>query len=68
MAACLLLLLCSIRAPRMGARDRNADPWANEAKDFLRKRLVGREVSHLPPVSVLSWVLRRDNLPRLLLD
>ena len=28
----------------MATRDRPADPWATEAKEFLRKRLVGREV------------------------
>lgn len=28
----------------MGIRDRAAEPWATDAKEFLRKRLVGREV------------------------
>lgn len=28
--------LSSIRAPRMGGRDRQPEPWAVEAKEFLR--------------------------------
>ncbi len=36
--------LCSIRAPRPPARDRPAEPWATDAKEFLRKRLIGRPV------------------------
>ncbi len=28
----------------MATRERQADTWANEAKDFLRKKLVGKEV------------------------
>ncbi|GAX85627.1 hypothetical protein CEUSTIGMA_g13042.t1 [Chlamydomonas eustigma] len=36
--------LSSLRAPRMATRDRPADPHAVEAKEFLRKKLVGREV------------------------
>ncbi|MEW5318556.1 MAG: hypothetical protein WDW38_009770 [Sanguina aurantia] len=36
--------LSSIRAPRPAARERAGDPWASEAKEFLRKRLVGKEV------------------------
>ncbi|PSC71228.1 hypothetical protein C2E20_5281 [Micractinium conductrix] len=37
--------LSSIRAPRVGARDRQPEPWAIEAKEFLRSRLIGKEVS-----------------------
>lgn len=37
--------LSSVRAPRPSTRDRAADPWAHEAKEFLRSRLVGREVA-----------------------
>jgi staphylococcal nuclease domain-containing protein 1 len=37
--------LSSIRAPRMATRERAADPWAVEAKEFLRQRLIGKEVS-----------------------
>ena len=28
----------------MGTRDRAGDPWATEAREFLRKRLIGRQV------------------------
>jgi staphylococcal nuclease domain-containing protein 1 len=28
----------------MSTRDRTADPYATEAKEFLRKKLVGRDV------------------------
>jgi staphylococcal nuclease domain-containing protein 1 len=37
--------LSSVRAPRPAARDRAAEPWAAEAKEFLRQRLVGKEVA-----------------------
>jgi hypothetical protein len=38
--------LSSIRAPRLGRRDdpRGGDPWAAEAKEYLRKTLIGRDV------------------------
>ncbi|GFH12962.1 ribonuclease [Haematococcus lacustris] len=36
--------LSSLRAPRMGTRERGPDPWATDAKEFLRKKLIGREV------------------------
>ncbi|GLC57824.1 hypothetical protein PLESTB_001270800 [Pleodorina starrii] len=36
--------LSSIRAPRPPARDRPAEAWATEAKEFLRKRIIGRPV------------------------
>lgn len=29
-------MLSSIRTPRMGGRDRQPEPWALEAKEFLR--------------------------------
>jgi hypothetical protein len=29
----------------MGSRDRAADHYATEAREFLRKRLIGREVA-----------------------
>lgn len=38
------LQLSSLRAPRTATRDRAAEPWANDAKDFLRKKIVGRQV------------------------
>ncbi|KAI3435969.1 hypothetical protein D9Q98_002027 [Chlorella vulgaris] len=39
------VVLSSIRAPRMGTRDRQPEPWAVEGKEFLRQRLIGKEVS-----------------------
>lgn len=45
---------CSIRAPRVGIRDRPPEPHGNEAREFLRKRFIGKEVgsaavARLPP-------------------
>jgi len=37
--------LSSIRAPRGPTRDRPGEPWSAEAKEFLRQRLIGKEVS-----------------------
>lgn len=37
--------LSSIRAPRVGIRDRAPEPYGNEAREFLRKRLIGKEVN-----------------------
>lgn len=42
--------LSSIRAPKMGNRraaDSKAEPWAYDAKEFLRTRLIGRQVCFL---------------------
>ncbi|GFR42157.1 hypothetical protein Agub_g3009 [Astrephomene gubernaculifera] len=36
--------LSSIRAPRPPARERSGEPWASEAREFLRKRVIGRAV------------------------
>jgi len=36
--------LSSVRAPRMGTRDRKAEDWAIDAKDFLRKLIIGKAV------------------------
>lgn len=38
--------LSSIRGPKMGnpRRDQKPDPYAREAKEFLRTRLIGRQV------------------------
>lgn len=33
--------LSSIKAPRMGARDRTGEPLSREAREFLRQRLIG---------------------------
>lgn len=41
--------LSSIRSPRMGnpRRDEKPAPYAREAKEFLRTRLIGRQVRKL---------------------
>ncbi|KAG7669099.1 hypothetical protein Ndes2526B_g00826 [Nannochloris sp. 'desiccata'] len=39
------VMISSIRAPRGATRDRAAEPWAAEGKEFLRQRLIGKEVS-----------------------
>lgn len=36
--------ISSLRAPRMGTRDRAPDPFGAEAKEFLRKKLIGHTV------------------------
>lgn len=38
--------LSSIRGPKMGnpRRDQKPDPYARDAKEFLRTRLIGRQV------------------------
>jgi hypothetical protein len=39
------LLLCSVRAPRAGGRDRAPEPHGLEAREFLRKKLIGKDVT-----------------------
>ena len=34
--------LSSIKAPRLGRKEEKPEPWAPEAKEFLRQRLIGR--------------------------
>lgn len=36
----------------MGSRDRPSEPWATDAKEFLRKKLIGREVA----VKMVRWL------------
>lgn len=38
------VILSSIRAPRPATRDRSGEPWGQESKEFLRKRLIGKVV------------------------
>jgi len=35
------VFLSSIRAPRLGRREEKSEPYAVEAKEFLRNRLIG---------------------------
>mmetsp|Transcript_36162 Transcript_36162/g.91251 ORF Transcript_36162/g.91251 Transcript_36162/m.91251 type:complete len:949 (-) Transcript_36162:968-3814(-) len=37
--------LASIRAPRLGRREEKPEPYAIEAKEFMRKTLIGRTVN-----------------------
>lgn len=39
------VMLSSIRAPRPATRDKQAEPWGTEAKEFLRQRLIGKVVA-----------------------
>ena len=39
------VMLSSIRAPRPATRDKPAEPWGTEAKEFLRQRLIGKVVA-----------------------
>ena len=43
------MTLSSIKAPRMGGRDRPGEPYARESKEFLRQRLIGDRPRPLPP-------------------
>ncbi|GAA5892084.1 hypothetical protein JCM5296_004053 [Sporobolomyces johnsonii] len=40
-----VLHLADLTAPRLGTRDRPDEPWAFEARDFLRSLVVGKEVT-----------------------
>lgn len=40
-----MLLSCSVRAPRAGGRDRAPEPYGLDAREFLRKKLIGKEVT-----------------------
>ncbi|XP_053992683.1 staphylococcal nuclease domain-containing protein 1-like isoform X2 [Hylaeus volcanicus] len=41
------LYLASIRCPRLGNRNRDEEPWSFEAKEFVRRRLIGKRVKIL---------------------
>jgi hypothetical protein len=36
---------CSVRAPRAGGRDRAPEPYGLDAREFLRKKLIGKDVT-----------------------
>jgi hypothetical protein len=50
----------SLRTPRMGTRDRQPEAWATEAKEFLRKRCIGRQVGR--PVRALGRLGRHSSV------
>ncbi|KAJ1471847.1 hypothetical protein T484DRAFT_3485485 [Baffinella frigidus] len=39
------IALSSTRSPKIGRRDEKDEPYAHEAKEFLRSRLIGRKVT-----------------------
>ncbi|CAN1242042.1 Ribonuclease TUDOR 1 [Linum perenne] len=39
------VFLSSIKCPKMGRRNENPEPYAPEAKEFLRTRLIGQQVN-----------------------
>lgn len=39
------IALSSIRSPKLGRRDEKDEPYAYEAREFLRSRLIGRKVT-----------------------
>jgi hypothetical protein len=41
----LLVITCSVRAPRAGGRDRAPEPYGLDAREFLRKKLIGKDVT-----------------------
>jgi staphylococcal nuclease domain-containing protein 1 len=42
------LYLSSVRAPGMPSRQREGEPWAKEAQEFMRKELVGKSIKVKP--------------------
>lgn len=54
--------LSSIRAPRMGTREREPEDWAVEAKDFLRKLLIGKEVNVQMEYTRKVSIANRDSI------
>ncbi|RUS16817.1 hypothetical protein BC937DRAFT_90763 [Endogone sp. FLAS-F59071] len=47
-----LLALSNVQAPRLGNKDKEDEPFAFAARDYLRKLLVGKEVSFQPEYTV----------------
>lgn len=39
------IFLASIRAPNLGNKGQEAEPWAFEAKEYVRKLIIGKKVS-----------------------
>ncbi|KAI9318980.1 hypothetical protein BX666DRAFT_1876151 [Dichotomocladium elegans] len=49
-----LLALSNVQAPRLGNRDRDDEPFAFNSREFLRKLLVGKEVSFVPEYTITT--------------
>lgn len=39
------MFACSLRAPKMGNPSADPAPWAIEAKEYLRKLVIGKDVA-----------------------
>ncbi|KAI9018776.1 hypothetical protein CLU79DRAFT_705430 [Phycomyces nitens] len=55
-----LLALSNVQAPRLGTKDRDDEPFAFQAREYLRKLLVGKEVTFVPEYSVTSTTPPRE--------
>ncbi|KAI9494738.1 hypothetical protein BDB00DRAFT_286742 [Zychaea mexicana] len=55
-----LLALSNVQAPRLGNKDRDDEPFAFGAREFLRKLLVGKEVSFVPEYTVTTTTPTRE--------
>ncbi|GAA5853221.1 hypothetical protein JCM3766R1_000199 [Sporobolomyces carnicolor] len=53
-----VLHLADLTAPRLGTRDRADEPWAFEAREYLRSLVVGKEVSF-----TVSYTIATSNPP-----
>ncbi|KAI9288325.1 hypothetical protein BC943DRAFT_316272 [Umbelopsis sp. AD052] len=49
-----LLALSNVQAPRLGNKDKDDEPFAFASRDFLRKTLVGKEISFVSEYTVGS--------------
>ncbi|RUP51372.1 tudor domain-containing protein [Jimgerdemannia flammicorona] len=47
-----LLALSNVQAPRLGNREKEDEPFAFAARDYIRKLLVGKEVSFKPEYTI----------------
>ncbi|KAI8137141.1 hypothetical protein BJV82DRAFT_636668 [Fennellomyces sp. T-0311] len=55
-----LLALSNVQAPRLGNKDRDDEPFAFGSREFLRKLLVGKEVSFVPEYTVTTTTPPRE--------
>ncbi|KAI7860214.1 hypothetical protein BDC45DRAFT_600942 [Circinella umbellata] len=55
-----LLALSNVQAPRLGNKDRDDEPFAFGSREFLRKLLVGKEVSFIPEYTITTTTPQRE--------
>ncbi|KAI9251523.1 hypothetical protein BDA99DRAFT_552985 [Phascolomyces articulosus] len=55
-----LLALSNVQAPRLGNKDRDDEPFAFGSREFLRKLLVGKEVSFIPEYTITTTTPTRE--------